>query len=229
MAQPQRPPGLALFDLDHTLIPFDSGREWLRFLAARGVVDAGAEQSYLEVCRSYVAGHIDIAALHRAVVLPLAGASEAQQLRWSVEFQAEVARRVPRGALALVARHREAGDRCAIVTTTSRLVAAPFARLFGVHRLLATEPQRAQGRLTGDIEGLPCHREHKLTHVLRWLGAEKLSLRDFPRSFFYTDAAGDLPLLQAVTDPVAVRPDDRLLAVARQRGWPVLGTADVAL
>ena len=31
---------LALFDLDHTLIPFDSGMAWTRFLVARGVLPA---------------------------------------------------------------------------------------------------------------------------------------------------------------------------------------------
>ncbi|MGT2429045.1 hypothetical protein ACU4HD_10675 [Cupriavidus basilensis] len=30
---------LVLFDLDHTLIPFDSGSTWLRYLMQRGVLD----------------------------------------------------------------------------------------------------------------------------------------------------------------------------------------------
>ncbi|WP_298236156.1 HAD family phosphatase [uncultured Azohydromonas sp.] len=219
---------LALFDLDFTLIPFDSGREWLLFLVERGVLDAAAERRYLEACRSYLSGRAGLEALHRAVVAPVSTVAEAQLARWGREFEERMARRVPRGTLALVARHHEAGDRCAIVTATTRLVAEPFARLFGVPHVLATEPRREGGWLTGDIEGVPCHREHKLTHVRRWLAAEGLALQDFERSWFYSDAAGDLPLLEAVTDPVAVRPDDRLRAVARERGWPVLGTADVA-
>lgn len=219
---------LALFDLDHTLIPFDSGREWLLFLVERGALDAAAERRYLDACRSYLAGRAGLEALHRAVIGPVSTVAEAQLARWGREFEEHVARRVPRGTLALVARHREAGDRCAIVTATTRLVAEPFARLFGVPHVLATEARRVGGWLTGDIEGEPCHREHKLTHVRRWLAAEGLALQDFERSWFYSDAAGDLPLLEAVTDPVAVRPDDRLRAVARERGWPVLGTADVA-
>ena len=31
---------LALFDLDHTLIPTDSDHEWGRFMAKLGIVDA---------------------------------------------------------------------------------------------------------------------------------------------------------------------------------------------
>jgi phosphoserine phosphatase len=82
------------------------------------------------------------------------------------------------------------------------------------------------GRLTGEIAGEPCYREHKLTHVTRWLVRAfdpPRHLEGFAQSWFYSDSAGDLPLLQAVSHPVAVRPDERLLAHARQQGWPVLG------
>ncbi len=224
MARPQR---LALFDLDYTLIPFDSGREWLQFLAERDALPADAPQRYLDVCRRYVAGRIGLEALHQAVVKPNGVVAELLFTRWMHEFEAAMARRVPRSTLALVQRHRDAGDLCALVTATSRLVAEPFARVFGVPHLLATEPRRVDAHLTGDIEGEPCHRAHKLTHVQRWLAAQGLALEDFERSYFYSDAAGDLPLLQAVTDPVAVCPDDRLRAVAREHGWTVLGTMDV--
>ena len=62
---------LALFDLDHTLIPFDSGMAWTRFLVERGVLPAEAEQTYLDYCRQYVAGTLDIQAMHFASVAPL--------------------------------------------------------------------------------------------------------------------------------------------------------------
>jgi phosphoserine phosphatase len=42
------------------------------------------------------------------------------------------------------------------------------------------------------------------------------------RSFFYSDSINDLALLEAVTDPVAVRPDERLRQRARAAGWLVL-------
>jgi phosphoserine phosphatase len=63
---------LALFDLDHTLIPFDSGMAWTRFLVARGVLPADAETVYLGYCQQYVDGTLDIRELHRVSVAPLA-------------------------------------------------------------------------------------------------------------------------------------------------------------
>ena len=47
---------LALFDLDHTLIPFDSGMAWTRFLVREGALDAQAEARYLDFCHQSVAG-----------------------------------------------------------------------------------------------------------------------------------------------------------------------------
>jgi HAD superfamily hydrolase (TIGR01490 family) len=213
---------LALFDLDHTLIPFDSGMAWTRFLIERGALEAGFEAVYLALCEQYVAGTIGIEALHRASVAPLARHPHAVLARWAQEFEMRMAPRLPAGSRAVVARHREAGELCVLVTATTRFIAEPFARLFGIAHVLATEAERIDDRLTGEIDGLPCHREHKLQRVNAWLATAGLHLQAFERSWFYSDSAGDLPLLQAVTHPVAVRPDARLRAHALQHGWPIV-------
>ena len=62
---------LALFDLDHTLIPFDSGMAWTQFLVRRGVLSADDAATYLAYCHQYVAGTLDIRAMHRASLQPL--------------------------------------------------------------------------------------------------------------------------------------------------------------
>lgn len=216
---------LALFDLDHTLIPFDSGLAWTRFLAARGVLPADAEHSYLAFCHQYVAGTLDIHAMHRAGVGPLAPYPQTLLQGWAREFEATMAPRIPANMHALVQRHQRAGDLCAVVTATTRLVAEPFTRLFGIEHLVATEGALQGGHYTGEIAGEPCFRAHKVTRVEQWLaqavpGGQGLAA--FNTSWFYSDSISDLPLLQAVSHPVAVRPDTRLRAHAGQQGWPVL-------
>ena len=214
---------LALFDLDHTLIPFDSGMAWTRHLIAVGAIEPQAEQRYLEHCHAYVAGTLDIHAMHRAVVAPLAALDPAQLQLWREGFAQQMAGRLSPSMRAVVARHRAAGDTCAIVTATSRLVAEPFARACGIVHLVATEPVMVGGRPAGGIDGLPCFREHKVSRVADWLaalGAPPLAQAE--RSWFYSDSISDLPLLESVTDPVAVRPDARLRELCLGRGWPIL-------
>ena len=41
-------------------------------------------------------------------------------------------------------------------------------------------------------------------------------------STFYSDSHNDLPLLERVTHPVAVDPDDVLAARARALDWPII-------
>jgi HAD superfamily hydrolase (TIGR01490 family) len=216
---------LALFDLDHTLIPFDSGLAWIRFLVARGALDRDAEERYLGHCRRYVECSLDIHAMLRSHLAPL-GHLPAQTLHaWSLEFQATVADRLPPEMRALVRGHRDAGDLCALVTATERLIASAFARLFDIPHVVATEGEVRDGRYTGEIAGDPCFREFKVTRVQAWLETldpPVAGLGAFEASSFYSDSFNDLPLLQAVSRPVAVRPDDRLRRHAAALGWPVL-------
>jgi HAD superfamily hydrolase (TIGR01490 family) len=217
---------LALFDLDHTLIPFDSGLAWTRFLVREQALDRQAEARYLDFCRQYVAGTLDIRAMVRANLLPLAAFEPAQVAQWRQRFAREVAEQLPDGAMrARVARHLDRGDLCAVVTATERLVAEPFARAFGIEHLVATEGVLVNGRPTGEISGLPCFREHKLTRVQAWLAglnAVPDTIAAFDESFFYSDSINDLPLLEAVTHAVAVRPDDRLRTHAVAAGWETI-------
>jgi len=216
---------LALFDLDHTLIPFDSGMAWTRFLIARGRLAAEAEARYLSFCHDYVAGRLDIHRMHHANMEPLAARAAGELAQWSAEFEAHVAPEVPASRRALVRQHLEAGDLCAIVTATTRLIAEPFARTFGLQHLVCTEAALLQGCFTGGIAGDPCFREHKPGRVRSWLASQGLRLEAFEESHFYTDSMNDLPLLTSVTHPVAVDPDARLLAHAQASGWRVLRPA----
>jgi HAD superfamily hydrolase (TIGR01490 family) len=217
---------LALFDLDHTLIPFDSGMAWTRHLMREGALDDAAEARYLGFCHQYAAGTLDIHAMVRANLLPLAAFEPAQLAQWRARFEQQIAAQLPIDAMrARVAHHLEQGDLCAVVTATERLVAEPFARAFGVEHLVATEGVIVNGRPTGEIVGLPCFREHKLTRVQQWLAglnSAPAAIAGFNESFFYSDSINDLPLLEAVTHPVAVRPDAPLRALAQARGWAVI-------
>ena len=213
---------IALFDLDHTLIPFDSGAVFTRHLAAQGALPAGFEAQYLDYCLRYAEGTVDMVEMHRFTVGALAVHAPATLARWLREFQDVIAPGVPPRARQLVHEHQAAGHACALVTATTRFVAEAFAASLGLAEVLATQPEIGpDGHYTGEIVGQPCFREHKLTHVQAWLATRGLAWEEVGRSWFYSDSINDLPLLEAVSDPVVVDPDARLRALAEARGWPV--------
>lgn len=217
---------LALFDLDHTLIPFDSGSVFTRFLAERGALPEGFAAEYLAYCERYAAGTVDMVEMHRFTVGALAPHSPAQLAVWLQAFSDEIVTLIPAASHALLHEHRSAGHRCVLVTATTRLVATPFAQRLGFDdaaELLATEPAHdARGHVTGEVVGVPCFRDHKPTHVAAWLARQGMGWADVQRSWFYSDSANDLPLLQRVSDPVAVNADRRLAKHAQAHGWATL-------
>ncbi|MFX5578712.1 hypothetical protein ABTD84_19855, partial [Acinetobacter baumannii] len=71
-------------------------------------------------------------------------------------------------------------------------------------------------------DGTPTFGPGKIVHTEAWLERLGFKLDQFERSYFYSDSQNDIPLLERVTDPSATHPNDKLLAHAQARGWPVL-------
>ena len=216
---------LALFDLDGTLLPIDSDHAFGEFLVRLGWADGeefrrGNDAFYAQ----YLEEALDIAAYVRFATAPWRARGAEEQAAASARFVAEViAPAIDTRARALVARHADAGERLALVTATNEFVSRPIARLFGIDTLIATELQRdPQGRVTGEIHGVPAYREGKVQRVAQWLHQQGQRFEDFERISFYSDSTNDLALLEQVSHPVATNPAPALERIARERGWPIL-------
>lgn len=215
---------IALFDLDHTLLPIDSDYSWGEFTQAIGWTDpVEFKRRNDEFYEHYKAGTLDVHDYVRFAVdaVRRRGPQASEQARQ--RFLAEVIRpNVRAEAVALVRGHLDAGDRVAVVTATNEFVTTPIAPLFGVQELIAVKLARgADGWITGEIDGVPSMREGKVTRVAEWLAASGLSW-DAAEITFYSDSMNDLPLLERSDHPVATNPDARLRELAAQRGWRIL-------
>lgn len=217
-------PRIALFDLDHTLLPIDSDYSWGEFTQAIGWTDPVVfKQRNDAFYEHYKAGTLDVHDYVRFATeaIRLRGRNEALQAR--ERFLREViapALRDP--AKALLDAHRNAGDQVVIVTATNDFVTRPIAQAFGVQELIAVQlATGADGWITGEIDGVPSMREGKVTRVADWLRSRGLDWTAVETTF-YSDSMNDLPLLERVDHPVATNPDARLREVAQQRGWRIL-------
>jgi HAD superfamily hydrolase (TIGR01490 family) len=212
---------LALFDLDNTLLAGDSDYEWGQFMCDQGVVERAAYEAQNRVYYDqYVAGTLDIHEYLGFALRPLANHSPAELERWHARFMRErIASMILPAARVLVRRHLEAGELCAIITATNSFVTQPIAREFGIEHLIATEPERCNGRFTGRVAGTPCFRAGKLARLDQWLAGLGRRLGEFEASACYSDSHNDLPLLERMTRPVAVDPDETLAREAARRGW----------
>ena len=212
---------LAIFDLDNTLIGGDSDYLWGRFLVEQGIVDAEHyERENQRFYDEYKSGRLDIHEFLRFSLKPLAEHDLVTLHSWHRQFMQEKIEPImlPK-AQELLQQHREQGDFLLIITATNRFVTAPIAERLGVDEMLATEPQLADGRYTGEVEGTPCFQQGKVERLEQWLASSGHNLAG---SWFYSDSHNDLPLLERVTHPVAVDADETLSEHARLKGWPQL-------
>ena len=212
---------VALFDLDNTLLDGDSDYQWGRFLVDEGVVDGQFyEQQNRRFLEQYEAGSLDIYAFARFAYKPLAENSLEHLYRLRDRYIRERIRpMILTQAVALLERHRKLGDLLVIITSTNRFITEPIAAELGVDALIATEPEFRDGRYTGELAGIPCFQQGKVSRLRMWLEETGNHLDG---SWFYSDSHNDIPLLEKVTHPVAVDADEQLREHAQKKRWPTI-------
>jgi HAD superfamily hydrolase (TIGR01490 family) len=212
---------LAIFDLDNTLLGGDSDYLWGSYLVAAGRVDGVQyERENQRFYEDYRNGTLDIHEFLAFSLRPLAELPLTELMMLRERFMAEMILPIilPAGR-ALIDHHRRLGHRPLIITATNRFITEPIAAELGVEDLLATDPEFRDGRYTGRVAGVPTFRDGKVVRLKEWLTHNGLNLAD---SAFYSDSHNDLPLLEMVSRPVAVDPDDTLRQHAEMKGWPVI-------
>lgn len=212
---------LAIFDLDNTLLGDDSDYLWGQFLVQQNLVDgdfyARENQRFYE---DYKSGALDIFEFLAFSLKPLSEHSREKLSALHQQFMQEVIRPVmlPAAHL-LLEKHRAQGDTLLIITATNSFITGPIAEALGVENIIATDPEIIDGLYTGQVDGTPCFQSGKVTRLETWLTAHQENLAN---SWFYSDSRNDLPLLELVTHPVAVDPDETLADHARSKGWPII-------
>jgi HAD superfamily hydrolase (TIGR01490 family) len=216
---------LALFDLDHTLLPIDSDHAWGEYTVTRGWRDAAVFKARNDAFyENYKIGKLNPEEylMFATEAMRERGATESIALRADY-IKAIIEKSIKKPALDLLAKHRAAGDEILLVTATNEFVTEPIAKLFGIEHLIAVQLEKDEsGWFTGRWTGTPSFKEGKVERVRQWLEARGKTWADVQHSTFYSDSMNDLPLLEKVDEPVATNPDPRLRALATERGWKII-------
>ena len=209
----------ALFDMDHTLVGANSALLYVKWLRGRGEARRRDAARFGWWFLRYMAGTLDAAGIARTVALPLAGRDAERFIREVEDWSAtEVVPYITARARAVVAERQARGDLCAVLTSSTAYAAKPVADALGIEHILASRLVALDGRLTGSIVEPFCYGSSKVTIARQWAAKHGV---DLARSAFYSDSVTDLPMLDAVGEPVVVNPDPRLRWTAWRRGWPV--------
>jgi HAD superfamily hydrolase (TIGR01490 family) len=217
------PAAAAFFDVDNTLMRGASIYHFARGLAARDMftpLDL-LKMSWVQVAYRLRgkedSGHID--AVRQSALAFVADHKVADIVELGEQIYDEtMARRIWQGTRDLALRHLAAGERVWLVTATPVELANILSSRLGLTGALGTVAEARDGVYTGRLVGGLLHGEAKAAAVRALAAREGL---DLALCSAYSDSANDLPMLQLVGHPHVVNPDSRLLAEARERGWPV--------
>ena len=215
---------LALFDLDETLLEGDSDYLWGQHLVEQGVVDREYyERTNRMFYEQYKSGTLDIYEFSRFAFKPLSEHSIEDLQQWRKQFVEEKIKPIMTSkGIDTLEQHRKAGDYLVIITSTNRFITQPIAELYNVDQLIATEPEMINGKYTGELD-VPCFAQYKIDRLNEWL---QLGEHNLDNSYGYSDSHNDIPLLDAVTYPFAVDPDESLQAHAEKNNWQVISFRD---
>jgi len=219
--EPAGPVILAAFDLDGTLASTTVVESylWLRLSGAPAARVPGELAGLLRAAPGWLhAERADRGRLVREVYAGYKGADPQALARLvDEEVGSMLLSRASAGALRRVREHRAAGHRTVLLTGSLDLLVRPLAPLFD-EVVAARLEVGADGRCTGNLTEPPLVAEARgawVRFAARRLGA------DLAASWAYGDSLSDLPMLEAVGNPVAVNPDLPLGRLARRRRWPV--------
>ena len=126
--------------------------------------------------------------------------------------------RLAPAAVRRVREHRAAGHPTILITGAIRPLTRPLAPLFD-HIEAAELGVDERGRCTGFLAASPLVGESRSAWMRSWSAANGI---DLAASYGYADSYSDLPLLEAVGNPVAVRPDVALFRHARRLRWNIV-------
>ncbi|XVN73844.1 hypothetical protein AAEX37_00920 [Oligella sp. MSHR50489EDL] len=216
---------LALFDLDHTLLPIDTDYEWIEWLSRNHLAGDPAEvaRRNQEIMDKYDAGQLTIEESAAFVLSFLTMHNPFDLGKYHERFMAEVVRpNMTEAAFELVDQHLRAGDLCCLVSATNTFVIQPVGRAFGFEHIIGTTPEYINGRYTGQFVGTASYQEGKITRVEQWLNSLGGALEDFETIYFYSDSMNDLPLLEKATHPVATNPSPALREIAEKNNWAII-------
>lgn len=209
--------GLALFDFDGTLIPWDTQLLFADFVLRR----APWRRIYLPVFASFLPVGVVLGdeGLKRVFLSYLWGVDRDELDGWVKAFVEErVARACYPEMLERLARHREAGHLTVLASASPWFYIEEVGRVLGFDLAVGTPVEFGRR-----VPLFPELRNHKGAEKVRRL-SEVLGAPDgkWANSHGYTDSTADLPMMACCENGTVVNPSLRLLQAAEPEGWEVV-------
>ncbi len=210
----------AFFDLDRTLI---NGFSAKNFVASRLLSGRFTSQELIAQFAGAISYARDTGNFGKMAAISangVKGIDEHVFIQVGEEvYRKKLAEAIYPESRALVSAHIEMGHTVAIISAATPYQVEPIARDLCIDIVECTRLEVIDGKFTGKIIEPACWGAGKAIAGQKLVEKHHLNIR---KSYFYTDSAEDIHLLEIVGNPRPVNPDTKLSGIAFQNDWPVL-------
>ena len=217
---PEGPHVGAFFDFDGTLIAGYSAAAFFTYrLKRREISTKELMRTIAESVNVERRGH-DVTELMNVGVQGQAGRDADEAESWArTVFAKEIAEMIYPDSRTLIEAHLRRHHTVVIASSATRAQVQATADDLGIDHIICTEMEvDDEGRYTGALASPIRWGEGKSDAVAEF--AEEYQI-DLDESFGYSNGSEDLPFLETVGRPCALNPDDGLVEISKERGWPV--------
>jgi HAD superfamily hydrolase (TIGR01490 family) len=222
------PQSFAFFDLDHTLLPFDTQALFCDFVLKRERWRTARHLLFFPVALGKACKLVSTVTAKRAFLGYLAGMRRETLSAYAAEFAEKCVKPwVYPELLAIVEGHRKAGRVLVLNTASPEFYAHDIARVLGFDHCVATKVDIGEVvPRWPSVVGENNKREAKIVAMKREIPAVATASEEALReSWSYSDSSADLPLLNFAGHGVLVHPSARLAAIGREKGWEIMHPA----
>ena len=221
MASPPGPGVGAFFDLDGTLVAGFTAVIMTRERLRRRDMGLGELVSMVAAGLDHHFGRLEFEALINRASEMLRGRplSDLQQIGERL-FHEKIEKRIYPEMRELVQAHLDRGHTVVLSSSALTIQVEPVARFLGIPNTLTNRFEiDLNGVLTGKVVPPIVWGPGKANAVQKFADEQGIDLKE---SYFYADGDEDIALMHLVGNPRPTNPGDKMAAVARKRGWPIL-------
>jgi HAD superfamily hydrolase (TIGR01490 family) len=211
---------LAIFDIDGTLVEGSTERRFWRYLLKRGHQGPRQVLAYALFWLRYLPVFGRLTPKKNKAYLYKLDTARVRRLARSFVAE-EILPRLYAPAVLRLQRHLRRGDTVVLLSGTLEPIARALADALNVPHVRATVCRERDGRYGAGPPEVHPFGAAKLDIATQF--AAEIGTR-LSEASAYGDSQHDLDLLQAVGSPVAVMPDEPLLATARGNRWHIIRT-----
>lgn len=212
---------IAFFDVDKTLVKGYSGYYAALLLIKKGILKKRRLllALFYRLVSPLYRGNVE--KLYEIAAYDMAGKTLGEILEIGKEcFDRWVRDLIYVEGVQAIEAHKKNGDAVYLITSGPYMVIQILADFLKVDGFYSAGPLiDSEGRLTRKIKLPIYYQRGKLVAAQEVVQKYGIS---WENCYFYSDSIDDIPLLEKVGHPRMVNPDNGLLKIGQERGWPTL-------